>query len=255
MLLAIDVGNTNIKIGLLHAEIWKGRWTIRTVRNMTADEYGVSFQNLLSLADVRLNELEHVIMSSVVPPVTGSLRQMLRSLSRAEPLVVAPGIKTGIRIRTDNPTEVGSDLVIGAVAAYDRYKTNCIVVGFGTALSFSAIADPGDFLGVAIAPGLKYAAEALFERTAQLRLVDLEVPQTAIGKNTVHAIQSGILFGYVGMVEGIINRFRSELPGPPEVIATGGQAEIIAPLTDCFTEIDPWLNLEGLRLISELNRK
>jgi type III pantothenate kinase len=254
MLLAIDVGNTNVKIGLLDSDEWKGKWAIRTVRNMTADEYGVSFQSLLSHANVRLSEIEHVIMSSVVPPVTGSLRQMFHSLSRAEPVVVAPGVKTGIRIRTDHPTEVGSDLVIGAVAAYDRYKTNCIVVGFGTALTFSAIGDPGDLLGVAIAPGLKYAAEALFERTAQLRLVDLEVPKTAIGKNTVHAIQSGILFGYVGMVEGIINRFRAEMPGPPEIIATGGQAEVLAPLTDYFTEIDPWLNLEGLRLVSELNR-
>lgn len=178
---------------------------------------------------------------------------MLRRLAGAEPLTVAPGIKTGIRIRTDNPTEVGSDLVVGAVAAYERFKTNCIVVGFGTALTFTAVADPGDLLGVAIAPGLKYAAESLTTHTAQLRLVDLQVPAAAIGKNTVHSIQSGILFGYAGMVESIIRRFRSELPGPPEIVATGGQAEIIAPLTDCFTEIDPWLNLEGLRLVSERN--
>jgi type III pantothenate kinase len=162
-------------------------------------------------------------------------------------------VKTGIRIRTDNPTEVGSDLVIGAIAAYERYRTNCIVVGFGTALTFTAVADPGDLIGVAIAPGLNYAAEALFEHTAQLRLVDLEVPTTAIGKNTVHAIQSGILFGYAGMAESMIRRFRSELPGPPEVIATGGQAEIIARLTDFFTDTDPWLNLEGLRLVAERN--
>jgi type III pantothenate kinase len=190
----------------------------------------------------------------VVPPVTGSLRQMFGSLAPAEPLVVAPGVKTGIRIRTDNPSEVGSDLVIGAVAAYDRYKTNCIVVGFGTALTFTAVADPGDLLGVAIAPGLKYAVEALFEHTALLKLVDLEVPESAIGKNTVHSIQSGVLYGYVGIVESIIKRFRAELPGPPEVIGTGGQAAVIAPLTDVFTEIDPWLNLEGLRIIWERNQ-
>ena len=253
MLLAIDVGNSNIKIGLLDGEVWRGRWQIRTVRTMTADEYGVSFQSLLHQADAGLGQLDRVVLSSVVPPVTGSLREMFRTLVPLEPLVVAPGVKTGIRIRTDNPAELGSDLVVGAVAAYEKYKTNCIVVGFGTALTFSAIADPGDFLGVAIAPGMTYAAEALFQHTAQLRLVDLEVPKSAIGRNTVGAIQSGILFGYAGLVESMIKRFRAELPGPPEIIATGGQAEIVAPLTNCFTDIDPWLNLEGLRLVSERN--
>lgn len=253
MMLAIDVGNSNIKVGLFGSGEWKGKWQIRTIRDMTADEYGLVFQSLLNQADVQLSAIASTVMSSVVPPVTGSLRKMFQRLAGAEPLTVAPGIKTGIRIRTDNPTEVGSDLVVGAVAAYERFKTNCIVVGFGTALTFTAVADPGDLLGVAIAPGLKYAAESLTTHTAQLRLVDLQVPAAAIGKNTVHSIQSGILFGYAGMVESIIRRFRSELPGPPEIVATGGQAEIIAPLTDCFTEIDPWLNLEGLRLVSERN--
>lgn len=253
MLLAIDVGNSNIKVGLFGSGEWQGKWQIRTIRDMTADEYGLAFQSLLSQADVQLSAIESTVMSSVVPPVTGSLHMMFRRLAGAEPLTVAPGIKTGIRIRTDNPTEVGSDLVVGAVAAYERFKTNCIVVGFGTALTFTAVADPGDLLGVAIAPGLKYAAESLTTHTAQLRLVDLKAPATAIGKNTVHSIQSGILFGYAGMVESIIRRIRSELPGPPEIVATGGQAEIIGPLTDCFTEIDPWLNLEGLRLVSERN--
>jgi type III pantothenate kinase len=253
MLLAIDVGNTLIKIGLHDSEGWRGRWQIRTIRTMTADEYGVSFRNLLAELQMRLSDCQRVVMSSVVPPVTGTLREMLKTWASAEPLVVGPGIKTGLRIRTDNPTEVGADLVVAGVAAYERFKTNCIVVGFGTALTFTAIADPGDLLGVAIAPGLLYAAEALFEHTAQLRLVDLEVPSTAIGKNTTHSIQSGILFGYAGMVESLIKRIRSELPGPPEVIATGGQAGIIAALTDAFTETDAWLNLEGLRLVSERN--
>ena len=253
MLLAIDVGNSNIKLGLHDDGVWKGRWNMRTIMNMTADEFGVATRGLLSEGGVRLSQVDQVVMSSVVPPVTRSLRDMFRALSPAEPLVVAPGVRTGIRIRTDNPAEVGSDLVVGAVAAYERFKNNCIVVGFGTALTFTAIADPGDLLGVAIAPGLKYAAEALFEHTAQLRLVDLDVPGTAIGKNTVHSMQSGIVFGYVGLVESMIRRFMAELPGPPDVIATGGQAEIIAPLTDSFTEIDPWLNLEGLRLVWQRN--
>lgn len=254
MLLAIDVGNSNIKIGLCRDRTWLHRWQIHTQKENTADEYGIVMRNLLRQSDIDPGDVGFAIISSVVPPATGSLREMLISLFDKKPLIVAPGVKSGLRIRTDNPAEVGSDLVAGAVAAYERYRTGCIVVGFGTALTFTAVAEPGDILGVAIAPGLNYASEALFEHTAQLRLVDLSVPDTAIGKNTVHSIQSGILFGYVGMVESIIRRFRSEMHGPAEVIGTGGQAEILAPLTDVFTEIDPWLNLEGLRLIAELNR-
>ncbi len=254
MLLAIDVGNSNIKVGLYRDGEWTHRWQFRTIKNTTADEYSVMMHNLLDQNDVDPALVSRAIVSSVVPPVTGNLRETLLSLFNKQPLVVGPGIKTGIRIRTDNPAEVGSDLVIGAVAAYERYRSGCIVVGFGTALTFTAVAEPGDLLGVAIAPGLKYADEALFEHTAQLKLVDLSVPATAIGKNTVHSMQSGILFGYAGMVENIIKRFRSEMPGPAEVIGTGGQAGIIAPLTDVFTEIDQWLNLEGLRIIAERNR-
>ncbi|MBN1685170.1 MAG: type III pantothenate kinase [Spirochaetales bacterium] len=254
MLLAFDVGNSNIKIGLCREKTWVQRWQIRTQKNTTADEYCVVMRNLLSQSAIDPGDVGFTIISSVVPPATGSLSEMLVSIFGKEPLIVGPGIKTGIRIRTDNPAEVGSDLVVGAVAAYQRYRSGCVIVGFGTALTFTAVAEPGDLLGVAIAPGLNYASEALFEHTAQLRLVDLSIPQTAIGKNTVHSIQSGILFGYVGIVESIIRRFRSEMPGPAEVIGTGGQAGIIAPLTDVFTEIDPWLNLEGLRLIGERNR-
>jgi type III pantothenate kinase len=254
MLLAFDVGNTNIKIGLCLGDTWLHRWHVRTQKNATADEYGIVLRNLLNQNDVNPGDIAFIIISSVVPPVTGSLRKMVISLFAKDPLIVKPGIKSGIRIRTENPAEVGSDLVIGAVAAYEKYKSGCIVVGFGTALAFTAVAEPGDLLGVSIAPGLNYASEALFEHTSQLRLIDLSIPETAIGKNTVHSIQSGILFGYVGMVESIIKRFRSEMPGPAEVIGTGGQAEIIAPLTDVFSEIDPWLNLDGLRIIAEMNR-
>lgn len=254
MILAIDVGNTNIKIGFYLNDTWLHRWQVRTQRNRTTDEYGIIMRSLLSQTDIEPGDVAIPIVSSVVPPVTSNLKEMLVSMFDRPPLIVQPGVKTGIRIRTDNPSEVGSDLVAGAVAAYERYNTGCIIVGFGTALSFTAVAEPGDLLGVAIAPGLNYASEALFQHTAQLRLVDLSLPDTAIGKNTQHSIQSGILFGYAGMVESIIKRFRSEMPGPAEVIGTGGQAEIIAPLTDVFTEIDPWLNLDGLRIIADRNR-
>lgn len=254
MLLAVDVGNSNIKIGLYRDGEWIYRWHIRTLKNTTSDEYTLTLRNLLDQHGVDPSDVKRTILSSVVPPVTGSLKGTLRALFKNEPLVVGPGVKSGIRIRTDNPVEVGSDIVIGAVAAYERFQAGCIIVGFGTALTFTAVAEPGDLLGVAIAPGLKYADEALFEHTAMLRLVDLTIPETAIGKNTVHSMQSGILFGYAGMVESIIKRFRSEMPGPAEVIGTGGQAGIIAPLTDVFTEIDQWLNLEGLRIIADRNQ-
>jgi type III pantothenate kinase len=253
MLLAFDVGNSNIKIGL-HAEgTWIRRWQLRTLKNTTADEYGIMMRNLLAQHDIDPGKIKLSIVSSVVPPVTGSLKQMLGDLVDENPIIVGPGTKSGIRIRTDNPAEVGADLVIGAVAAYERYRSSCIIVGFGTALAFTAVAEPGDLLGAAIAPGLKYADEALLEHTAQLRLVDLSVPDTAIGKNTVHSMQSGILFGYAGMVEAVVKRFITELPSPAKVIGTGGQASIIAPLTDVFTEVDEWLNLEGLRIIAERN--
>jgi len=162
-------------------------------------------------------------------------------------------VRTGLRIRTDNPTEVGADLVANAVAAYARFQSSCIVVDFGTALTFTAVAEPGDLLGVAIAPGLNSAAGALSRDTAQLPRVQLAPPPTAIGRNTTHSIQSGLVFGYVGLVEALIGRMRQELGGRAHAVATGGLAPIIAPLTDQFAEIDPWLTLEGLRIIAERN--
>jgi len=170
-----------------------------------------------------------------------------------EPLVVGPGVRTGLRIRTDNPAEVGADLVANAVAAYDRFRGNCIVVDFGTATTFTAVAEPGDLLGVAIAPGLNLTASALSLGTAQLPRVQLAPPPAAIGRNTVHSMQAGLVFGYVGLVEAIVGRMREELGGSAQVVATGGLVRVIAPLTDQFTAVEPLLTLEGLRLIAERN--
>jgi type III pantothenate kinase len=253
MLLAIDVGNTNIAFGTYDQGRWTNHWRIRTVPDKMPDEYGVLFRDLMRDGGLKMEEIDHVVLSSVVPPLTGALSEMLRQETGRPPLVIGPGVRTGLRIRTDNPTEVGADLVANAVAAYARFQANCITVDFGTALTFTAVAEPGDLLGVAIAPGLNAAANALFRGTAQLPRVQLIPPPAAIGRNTTHSIQSGLVFGYVGLVEALIGRMRKELGGEAAAIATGGLAPIIAPLTQQFTEIDPWLTLEGLRIIAERN--
>ena len=254
MLLAIDAGNTNIVFGVYEEDRWIQRWRIRTVPDKMPDEYGVLFRDLLDRERIDIGRVDRAVMGSVVPPLTDNLVKMVYQLIQKKPMVLSSGIRTGIRIRTDNPVELGSDLVANAVAAYTHFQGNCIVVDFGTALTFTAVQEPGDLLGVAIAPGLVSAADALSRRTAQLPLVQLVPPKSAIGRNTVQSIQSGILFGYVGMVEGLIDRIRRELVGEVKVIATGDFAESIASLTDYFNVIEPWLTLEGLRIIADRNR-
>jgi type III pantothenate kinase len=253
MLLAIDIGNTNIAFGIHQQNRWRTHWRIRTVPDKMPDEYAVLFRDLLRDEDLVLRDIDRVVLSSVVPPLTGTFTQMLAQQTDQEPIVVGPGVRTGLRIRTDNPGEVGADLVANGVAAYARFQSNCIVVDFGTALTFTAVAEPGDLLGVAIAPGLNSAAAALSSNTAQLPSVRLIPPPTAIGRNTVHSVQSGVVFGYIGLVEALIKRMRAELGGRAEAIATGGLARVIAPLTDQFTAIEPWLTLDGLRIIAERN--
>jgi type III pantothenate kinase len=254
MLLAIDVGNTNIAFGVYQRGEWTSYWRIRTVHDKMPDEYAVLFRSLLRDGGIELGSIHQAVISSVVPPVTGILSEMLRRYANSDPLIVGPGTRTGLRIRTDNPTEVGADLVANAVAAYTRFQGNCIVVDFGTALTFTAVAEPGDLLGVAIAPGLNSAAAALSSNTAQLPQVQLTPPPMAIGRNTVHSIQSGVVFGYIGLVEALIDRMRAELGGKAYAVATGGLTRVIAPLTDRFTAIEPWLTLEGLRIIAGRNR-
>jgi len=253
MLLAIDAGNTNIAFGTYRHGQWTNHWRIRTVPDKMPDEYGVLFRELMHDEGLQMGDVQRAVLCSVVPPLTGVLGEMLAQRMGREPLVIGPGVRTGLRIRTDNPTEVGADLVANAVAAYARFQSNCIVVDFGTALTFTAVAEPGDLLGVAIAPGLNSAAGVLSRNTAQLPRVQLIPPPAAIGRNTTHSIQSGLVFGYVGLVEALIGRMRQELGGQAHAVATGGLAPIIAPLTDQFTEIDPWLTLEGLRIIAERN--
>ncbi len=253
MLLAINIGNSNTSFGVYAEGAWKDRRRIRTEPNRTADEHAVLFRGLLAASGTDPAAIRRTVIASVVPQLTAAVSAMVEELTGGKPLVIGPGIKTGIRIRTDNPAEVGADLVVNAVAGYARSHSSCIIVDFGTALTFTAVAEPGDLVGVAIAPGLSYAVEALAEHTAQLPVVRLDVPPVAAGKNSTHSIQSGVVFGYAGLVDALIDRITRELPAPVNVLATGGQFKVIAPLTSKFSETDPWLTLDGLRLVAEKN--
>ena len=254
MLLAIDVGNTNLTLGLYKAEKLGPRWRLATVHDRMPDEYGLQFVGLLEHAGFHPKDLTGICLASVVPPLTSTIVEACKQYLDQQPLVVDAGVKTGVRIRYEDPRAVGADRIVDAAAVEKMYGVPACVVDFGTATTFDAISSEGDYLGGAIAPGVNIAAEALFLRAAKLPRVDLQRPPTAIGRNTVHAMQSGLLFGYVALVEGMVMRFRKELGDNMKVIATGGLAEIVAKETDVIDIIAPWLTLDGLRIIWHLNR-
>ncbi len=254
MLLCIDIGNTNIVLGLHDGAEWSARWRVRTARDNMPDEYEVLIRSLFSQRSLSIDAVERVVISSVVPRLKGVFREMFDDGLGITTIVLGPGAKTGVKIRTDNPVEVGADLIADAAAAHELYGGPAVVVDFGTATTFSAISAAGEFLGVAIAPGVDVAAEALTRNTAQLPQVGLTAPEKAIGTNTVHALQSGLIFGYVGLVEGLVARIRAELGGAATVIATGGFSRVMAPLTSAIDHVDPDLTLEGLRVIAARNR-
>lgn len=253
MLLTIDIGNTNITIGLYDGEELGPRWRLATVHERMPDEYGLQLHGLLSHVGRKPADLTGICLASVVPPLTGKFIQACRQYLELDPLEVDTGVKTGVRIRYENPRAVGADRIVDAVAVQHLYGTPACVVDFGTATTFDAISAEGDYLGGAIAPGINIAAEALFRFTAKLPRVDLQRPPAAIGRNTVHAMQSGLLFGYTSLVEGMVARFRKELGPEMKVIATGGLAEIVARETDVIEILAPWLTLDGLRIIWEMN--
>jgi type III pantothenate kinase len=254
MLLCIDIGNTNITFGLFEGEDLGPCWRIRTIHDRMPDEYGILLDQLFRNRDQRPEQVTGVVVASVVPPLTPTFEQVCRDYLRQEPLVMGVGVRTGVRIRYDNPWEVGADRVADAAAVCALYNLPACVVDFGTATTFDAISAEGDYLGGAIAPGIGIAAQALFERTAKLHRVELTRPPSAIGRTTTHSIQSGLLFGYVGLVEGMVARFRAELGTGMHVIGTGGLAEIMARETDVIQVVDPWLTLKGLRIVWELNQ-
>jgi type III pantothenate kinase len=254
MLLTIDIGNTNIALGLYNGDVLGPRWRLATNHDRMPDEYGLQFVGLLDHSGHTAEDLHGICLASVVPPLTGKFVQACVEYLGHNPLVVDAGVKTGVRVRYEPPRAVGADRIVDAAAVKHLYGGPACVVDFGTATTFDAISKEGDYLGGAIAPGIGIASEALFMRAAKLPRVDLQRPPAAIGRNTTHAMQSGLLFGYVGLVEGMVSRFRSELGPDMKVIATGGLAEVIASETEVIQVIAPWLTLDGLRLIWEMNR-
>src|ERR1017187_2601638 len=258
MLLAIDVGNTNTVLGLYRLDGEKSQlaahWRVTTHRAQTADEYGVLFVNLFEMNGLKSSQVSHIIISSVVPPIDSTLRQVCEEYFHLPPLFVEPGIKTGVPVLQDNPADLGADRLVNSIAAFERYGGPCIVVDFGTATTFDVISAKGEYIGGAIAPGLGISADALFSRAARLGRVDIKRPPKVIGTNTVTHLQSGLYYGYIGLVDGILERIVAELGAQPRVIATGGLARQIAEDSRFITEIDDMLTLDGLRILFERNR-
>lgn len=254
MLLAVNVGNTNTVLGVFRGTELEHQWRASTEIERTADELAVLFGGLLEQAGLSFsNQITGVVISSVVPTSTGALREMVTRYFNFPPVVVEPGTKTGLSILTDNPRELGADRVVNALAAYSRYGGPCIVIDFGTATTYDVVSEKGEFLGGAIAPGVQTKNASLSRETARLPQVDLLAPRSAIGKNTIEAIQSALVYGTAAEAEGIVERMQKELGGGAIVVATGGFAPVIVPQCSVIDEHDPWLTLEGLRLVFERN--
>ncbi len=254
MLLAIDIGNTNVTMGVFEGERLVTTWRAATDPSRMPDEYAVLLMNLLPREGVQLSDITEAALCSSGPPVTRTFELLCHRYFGIKPLVVGAGVKTGMRVLYDDPRAVGADRITDAVAAYRMYGGPVIVADLGTATVFDAVSREGEYLGGAIAPGIAVAVEALVSRTSMLRRIEMVRPPKAIGRNTAHAMQSGMIFGYVGLVEGLVNRFQQELGGDARVVATGGMADIIARETTAFNVIEPDLTLIGLRMILELNR-
>jgi type III pantothenate kinase len=253
VLLAIDVGNTETVLGVFREEDLAWRWRMATVPNRTADELALLFGGFLDQQGLSFDRnVTAVIVSSVVPSATQALRDMVRRYFRFPPLVVEPGVKTGVAVLIDNPKEVGADRIVNSLAAFTKFGGPAVVVDFGTATTFDCVSENGEYVGGAIAPGLQVAAQALFEQTARLPLVELVSPRSVIGKGTVEAVQSGLVLGYASMVDGMIERIAKEL-GQPTVIATGGLAPAVIGECRTIDHHEPWLTLEGLRLVFDKN--
>ena len=253
MLLVLDIGNTNVTLGVFDGPALKSTWRLATDARRMPDEYGFFMSNIMSYRGVQPSDITGACICSVVPPLIPTFEEVCRNYFAVQPLTVSAGVKTGISIQYDSPRDVGTDRVADAVAALKLYGGPVIVVDFGTATVFDAVSADGKYLGGALAPGINLSADALYQSTSQLRRVELVPPATAIGKNTVAAMQSGLIFGYIGLVEGMVARFKSELGPEAKVIATGGLAELMARETTVFDAVNPDLTLLGLRMIYDLN--
>lgn len=255
MLLVIDVGNTNIVLGMYNGDELAHNWRVSTDKSKTTDEYAVLVGSLFTLAGIRLSDVGSVIISSVVPTMTGVLESLARQFFGKDPLVVGPGIKTGMKIHYDNPREVGADRIVNAVAAYEKYRSPLIIVDFGTATTFDYVNGKGEYCGGAIAPGLMISMEALFQKTSKLPRVEFLMPPSVIARNTVSSMQAGIFFGYVGLVDEIVGRMKGESREEARVVATGGLAGLIAPASRTIEKVEDYLTLEGLRILYQRNRE
>lgn len=254
MLLTIDIGNTNLTIGLYEGEKLGARWRLATDHERMPDEYGLQMLSLLQHSGCSPTQLHGICMASVVPPLTSRIEQACKEYLAKEPFKVDHTTHIGIKILAENPKNVGADRIVDAVAVHNLYGGPACVIDFGTATTFDAIDSNGNYLGGAIAPGIAIASEALFLRTAKLPRVELRPPPSVIGRNTTEALQSGLIFGYVSLVEGMVNRFRKHLGDEMKVICTGGLGELISRETDVIKISAPWLTLEGLRIIWEMNQ-
>lgn len=254
MLLVIDVGNTNTSLGVYEESELIAHWRLATARNRTVDEYGLQARNLFELAGLDFKTITAIAIASVVPPLNYTLKQMAEVYFHLSPLFVGDTTEIGLKVLYEPPSDVGADRLVDAVAAIEKYGAPCIIVDFGTATTFNAINPEGEYLGGVITPGIMISADALFERTAKLPRVDIKRPTTVIGSSTIAAMQSGLYYGYVGLVDGVLRKMLAELGGSPRVIATGGLAPLIATGSELIELVDDTLTLEGLRLVYERSK-